>query len=128
MKSVTTPILRRFDFRRVILVNGWLCAAAILASGFLSRDWPLVVICAVLFFAGTTRSMNFTSTNTLAFADVPEPLRASASTLAAIAQRAAGAVAAATLSLGLSQLQRGGTELVLEDSGARSLQPHALWP
>jgi len=82
----------------------------------------------VLFFAGTTRSMNFTSTNTLAFADVPEPLRASASTLAAIAQRAAGAVAAATLSLGLSQLQRGGTELVLEDSGARSLQPHALWP
>ena len=74
--------------------------------------------------------MNFTSTNTLAFADVPEPLRASASTLAALAQQAAGAiaVAAATLSLGLSQLQRGGTELVLEDSGARSLQPHALWP
>ena len=56
-------------------------------------------------------------TNTLAFADIAEPLRASASTLAAIAQQAAGAiaVAAATLSLGLSQLQRGGTELVLED-------------
>jgi EmrB/QacA subfamily drug resistance transporter len=117
MKSVTTPILHRFGFRRVILLNGAACAAALLACGLLSRGPSVLVICAVLFFAGTTRSMNFTSTNTLAFADVPEPLRPSATTLAAIAQQAAGAiaVAAATLSLGLFQLLRGGSQLVLED-------------
>jgi EmrB/QacA subfamily drug resistance transporter len=117
MKSATTPILHRFAFRRVILLNGILCAGTLLACGLLSRGLPLVVSCTVLFLAGMTRSMNFTSTNTLAFADVPEELRASATTLAAIAQQAAGAiaVAAATLSLGLSQLQRGGSQLVLED-------------
>ena len=117
MKSVTTPILHRFAFRRVILLNGALCATTLLACGLLSQGVPLAVSCAVLFLAGMTRSMNFTSTNTLAFADVPEALRASATTLAAIAQQAAAAiaVAAATLSLGLSQAQRGGSQLVLED-------------
>ncbi|HUH92550.1 MAG TPA: MFS transporter [Casimicrobiaceae bacterium] len=117
MKSTTTPILHRFAFRRVILLNGVLCTVTLLTCGLLSRGVPLVVACAVLFLAGMTRSMNFTSTNTLAFADVPEPLRASATTLAAIAQQAAGAIAVAiaTLSLGLFQLQRGGSQLVLED-------------
>jgi EmrB/QacA subfamily drug resistance transporter len=117
MKSATTPILHRFPFRRVILLNGVLCATTLLACGLLSRAVPLFVTCAVLFLAGMTRSMNFTSTNTLAFADVPEPLRASATTLAAIAQQAAGAiaVAAATLSLGFFELQRGASQLVLED-------------
>jgi hypothetical protein len=53
----------------------------------------------------------------LCVADVQESLRASATTLAAIAQQAAGAVAVAvgTLSLGLFQLQRAGSQLVLED-------------
>ena len=117
MKSATTPILHRFGFRRVILLNGALCAAALLACALLSRGLSLFVICAALFVAGLTRSMNFTSTSTLAFADVPDPLRASATTLAAIAQQAAGAigVAAATLSLGLFQRLRGGSQLTLED-------------
>jgi EmrB/QacA subfamily drug resistance transporter len=117
MKSATTSILHRFAFRRVILLNGLLCAATLAACGLLSRGVPLAVSCAVLFLAGMTRSMNFTSTNTLAFADVPEGLRASATTLAAIAQQAASAIAiaAATLSLGVSQLQRGGSQLVVED-------------
>jgi EmrB/QacA subfamily drug resistance transporter len=117
MKSATTPILHRFAFRRVILLNGVLCAATLLACGLVSRDISVVLTCVVLFLAGMTRSMNFTSTNTLAFADVPEGLRASATTLAAIAQQASAAlaVAVATLSLGLFQFQRGGSQLALED-------------
>jgi len=117
MKSATTPILRRFAFRRVILLNGVVCAATLAACGLLSRGVPIVMTCAVLFLAGMSRSMNFTSTNTLAFADIPETLRASATTLAAIAQQAASAiaVAAATLALGLFQLERGGSQLALAD-------------
>lgn len=117
MKSATTPILHRFAFRRVILLNGVFCAAALVACGLLSRGVPLVVTCTVLFLAGMTRSMNFTSTNTLAFADVPERLRASATTLSVIAQQAASAiaVAAATLCLALFQMQRRGADLVFED-------------
>jgi EmrB/QacA subfamily drug resistance transporter len=117
MKSATTPILRRFGFRRVILVNGALCTIALVACGMLTRATPLALIGVVLFAAGLTRSMNFTSTNTLAFADVPASQRASATTLAAMMQQAATAiaVAAATLGLGLSQWERSASQLALVD-------------
>jgi EmrB/QacA subfamily drug resistance transporter len=117
MKSVTTPILRRFRFRDVILVNGVLCVASLIACGLLSPMAPLAVVYSVLFVAGMTRSMNFTSMGTLAFADIPEPMRPGATTLAAMAQQAANAVgvAAAALALGFFQTIRTSTMLALGD-------------
>lgn len=116
MKSVTTPILRRFGFRNVLLLNGTLCVASLVACAMLSPFTPTVVIDIVLFIAGMTRSMNFTSTSTLAFADVPDKTRPGASTLAAMAQQFASVfgVAVAAFTLGLSQTFGGGT-LGLED-------------
>ncbi len=117
MKSITTPLLHRFGFRDVIRVNGALCVLSLVACGLLSPSVPTAVIYGVLFVAGMTRSMNFTSMTTLAFADVPEALRPGASTLAAMAQQAANAlgVAAAALALGIFQTVGGDTELVLRD-------------
>jgi EmrB/QacA subfamily drug resistance transporter len=102
MKSMTTPILHRFGFRDVIRVNGTLCALSLLACGLLSPATATPVVYFVLLVAGMTRSMNFTSMSTLAFADVPAPLRAGATTLAAMSQQAASTmgVAAAALALG----------------------------
>jgi EmrB/QacA subfamily drug resistance transporter len=117
MKSATTPILRRFGFRDVIGVNGMLCVASLVACGFLSPATPLPVVYAVLFVAGMTRSMNFTSMTTLAFAEVPEHLRPGATTLAAMAQQGAGAlaVAIAALVLGFFQAAESGGQLTLSD-------------
>jgi len=117
MKSVTTPILHRFSFRNVIQVNGALCALALVACAMLSPSVPSPVVYGVLFVAGMTRSMNFTSMSTLAFADVPERLRAGATTLAAMAQQGANAigVAAAALALGLFQTIRKDAALALGD-------------
>jgi EmrB/QacA subfamily drug resistance transporter len=117
MKSVTTPILRRFGFRNVLLVNGVLCVASLVGCGLLSPSTATVVTYVVLFVSGMTRSMNFTSTSTLAFADVSDRDRPGASTLAAMAQQFASVfgVAAAAFSLGLSQTLRGDAPLALED-------------
>jgi hypothetical protein len=117
MKSITTPVLRRFAFRNVIRANGMLCVASLVACGLLSPALPVAVVYAVLFVAGLTRSMHFTSVNTLAFADIPEPMRPGATTLAAMAQQAAGAVgvAVAALALGLFQTLRAAGELALSD-------------
>jgi len=117
MKSMTTPILHRFGFRDVIRVNGTLCALSLLACGLLSPAMATPVVYFVLLVAGMTRSMNFTSMSTLAFADVPAPLRAGATTLAAMSQQAASTmgVAAAALALGVFQATHGGTELVARD-------------
>jgi EmrB/QacA subfamily drug resistance transporter len=117
MKSTTTPILHRFGFRDVIRVNGVLCVVSLVACGLLSPSVPITVVYGVLFAAGMTRSMNFTSMSTLAFADVPAQMRASATTLAAMAQQAANAVgvASAALALGFFQTIRASALLALSD-------------
>src|SRR4029077_14157541 len=75
VKSVTTPLLHRFGFRDVIRVNGTLCALSLVACGLLSPAIATPVVYVVLLVAGMTRSMNFTSMSTLAFADVPGEMR-----------------------------------------------------
>jgi EmrB/QacA subfamily drug resistance transporter len=111
MKSVTTPILHRFGFRDVLRVNGVLCVASLIACGMLTQLTPVVVVYAVLFVSGMTRSMHFTSTATLAFADVSDKDRPSASTLATMMQQFASVfgVAVAAFTLGVSQGVRSGS-------------------
>ncbi len=117
MKSVTTPLLHRFGFRDVIRVNGTLCVVSLVACALLTPAAPVPVVYGVLLLAGMTRSMNFTAMSTLAFADVPGGLRASATTLSAMTQQAASAlgVAAAAVVLSVFQALRADTVLVQGD-------------
>ena len=78
MKSVTSPVLRRFGFRSVLIANGILTALGILACSALAPQTPRILIIAVLFANGLFRSMQFTSLSTLAFADVPKSQLSSA--------------------------------------------------
>ena len=117
MKSLTTPILRQFGFRTVLRTNGVLCVASLIACSALTPSVPLALVYVVLFAAGMTRSMHFTSVNTLAFADIPNTARAGATTLAAMTQQAAAAlgVALAALALGLFQTAEAAPVLTLAD-------------
>ena len=81
MKPATTPILRRFGFKPVLLVNGVANVASLAACALLSPVTPVWLIAAVLFVGGLTRSMQFSALNTIAFADVPQPRMAAANTL-----------------------------------------------
>jgi hypothetical protein len=81
MKTVTSPILRLFGFRAVLLTNGAFNVLAALGCAALSPHTARFVVCAVLFFNGLFRSMQFTSLNTLAFADIPKPLMSRATSL-----------------------------------------------
>jgi len=71
MKAIVIPTLRRFGFRRVILVNGLITAASIAVCATFSPATPPSLIIAILFFHGGFRSMQFTCTTTLAYADIP---------------------------------------------------------
>lgn len=81
MKPATTPILRRFGFRTVLLVNGVANVSALAACALLTPATPVWLIAAILFVGGLTRSMQFSALNTIAFADVPQPRMAAANTL-----------------------------------------------
>jgi EmrB/QacA subfamily drug resistance transporter len=103
MKALIIPTLRRFGFRRVIIVNGIITAASIAVCATFSPATPPALIITLLFFHGGFRSMEFTCTTTLAYADIP-PARMSRANgfLSAIMQLGSGmgvAVGAITLRL-----------------------------
>jgi len=81
MKPATTPILRRFGFKPVLIVNGLLNAVFIAVCALFSPDTPLWFIVPVLFIGGMCRSMHFTALNTIAFADIPAGQMTGANTL-----------------------------------------------
>jgi EmrB/QacA subfamily drug resistance transporter len=81
MKPATTPILRRFGFKPVLLVNGLANVSTLAACALLTPSTPVWIIAVVLFVGGLTRSMQFSALNTIAFADVPQPRMAAANTL-----------------------------------------------
>ncbi len=81
MKAFTTPILKRFGFRRVAATGGTIAGLATIACGLLMPATPLPVTLALLFVYGLARSMQFTMLATLAYADVPDAQKGPASTL-----------------------------------------------
>src|SRR5271167_30451 len=119
MKPATTWVLRRFGFRRVLLVNGLVVVSGFLVCSLIGPSTPHAVIAAVLFACGLCRSMQFTAFNTLAFADVSGAQMSGATTLfSAFGQMTAGiGVALGALSLHVVQALRGhaGEKLAVAD-------------
>jgi Na+/melibiose symporter-like transporter len=109
MKAATNQVLRRFGFRRVLMVNGAIVVLSVLAFAALVPGVPLVAIVTVLLLAGLTRSLQFTSLATLAFAEIPHGAMSSASALQSMIQQIAFAfgIALGAVVLGLSATVRG---------------------
>ena len=87
MKIVTTRLLRRYGFRRVLLVNGTLTTLTIVGCAALTPSTPYTVISIVLFASGLTRFLQFSALNSLTFADVPPDQMSAANTLANVVQQ-----------------------------------------
>ena len=123
MKAITTPILRRFGFRSVLVINGCLAGISTAACALLGPATPYALIVAILIIAGATRSMQFTALATLAFADVDAAHRSSATTISSMSQQLSMVfgVAIAAGCLNLFQLWRGAPALGLLDFQAALL-------
>jgi EmrB/QacA subfamily drug resistance transporter len=89
IKPATSPLIRRFGFRRVI-VGANLCGAVVYAGCvFLTPSTPLVLTALLLFASGVFRSIGFSGYNSVQFADVPPALMSRANTLASTMQQLA---------------------------------------
>jgi EmrB/QacA subfamily drug resistance transporter len=99
IKPATTPLMRRFGIRRVLLVNGVASVACFGLLATLAPGVPLVVILAVLLVSGVLRSTGFTAYNSLAFADVDGDDLTHANTLNASVQELASGFGIAVAAL-----------------------------
>jgi EmrB/QacA subfamily drug resistance transporter len=101
IKPATTPILRRFGFRRVLLAAGIAAGVTLALCAFLEAGTPLPVVALALFLSGVFRSIGFTAYNTIAFADVEPHQTSDASTLFATTQQLSAGMGVAVGALAL---------------------------
>ncbi|MDE5945223.1 MAG: DHA2 family efflux MFS transporter permease subunit [Rikenella sp.] len=87
MKTATVWLIRRYPFRNLLLVNGFLVALFTFLTALLMPETPVWLILVTLFCAGLVRSMQFSSLTTLAFADMAERKMTSANTLYSTVQQ-----------------------------------------
>ncbi|NYZ13318.1 DHA2 family efflux MFS transporter permease subunit [Azospirillum sp. RWY-5-1] len=87
MKFAAPRLLRRFGFRRLLMANAVVNGVLLSSYALFAPDTPHLVILALLLTGGFLRSLQFTGLNTLAYAEVPQPMTSRASTLAAVMQQ-----------------------------------------
>jgi EmrB/QacA subfamily drug resistance transporter len=87
MKTCAPPILARFGFKRTLIVNAVIVAAAFMAYAVFQPGTPHWVLYAVLLVGGFFRSLQFTSLNGMAFADIDHPQMSRASTMSTMGQQ-----------------------------------------
>jgi len=87
MKTTAPPILRRFGFRSVLLVNAVIVGVSFIAYAFFRPDWPHWAIMLVLGIGGFFRSLQFTSLNGLAYAEIESDEMSRAATTSSMVQQ-----------------------------------------
>ena len=87
MKALAAPMLRRFGYRRVLIVNTLLVACAIASYAWVDVGTPMVVIVGIGLALGLCNSLQFSSMNSMAYADINAADTAMASTLASTLQQ-----------------------------------------
>ncbi|MBS0250103.1 MAG: DHA2 family efflux MFS transporter permease subunit [Proteobacteria bacterium] len=113
MKTQAAAIIRRYGFKRVLIANAVVSSLfAALPSLFVSST-PALLIVALFLAGGLSRSLQFTSVNTLAYADVSPERLSRATSFAAALQELSGSVGVTIAAMGLQTMQylRGGSAI-----------------
>ena len=118
IKPATSPLIRRFGFRRVIVGSNLGGALVFGLCAFVEPSTPIAVIALLLFASGVFRSIGFSGYNSVQFADVPAALISGANTLASAMQQTAAGLGIAVAALivrattaGASLVEPGAAEL-----------------
>src|SRR5215469_15532892 len=117
MKSAVPPILRRAGFRNVLTWNALVASVMLAACAGFTHATPVPVMIAVLLAGGFFRSLQFTSVNVIAYAEVESARMSRATSLVAVAQQLSQSVGVALGALALETVLRikGQTGLTAED-------------
>jgi MFS family permease len=120
MKTVAAKFLKRYGFRRVMIVNGACGVLSLAAIGFFTPATPYAVMLIVLLIGGCFRSLQFTSLNAISYADVDNNRLSQATSIASVAQQ---------LSVGMGVVL-GGFALQMSNrlQGHATLVSQDFWP
>jgi EmrB/QacA subfamily drug resistance transporter len=123
IKPTTTPLLRRFGFRPVLVASTAGAAATMVAAAFIRADTPLVLIAAIGVLNGFGRSVSLTCYSTIAFSDTPPEQIRDANTLQATAQQLAVGLG---VPLGAVAIRAGGPVAAALPGAASTAEPYSV--
>lgn len=87
MKFISSPILARFGYRTVLIANTVMIGVTTGLYSLVTTHTPLEAVVAIGFALGFFNSLQFTSMNSLAYADVEPPESSMAATIASSFQQ-----------------------------------------
>jgi EmrB/QacA subfamily drug resistance transporter len=87
MKLIAPRLLRRYGYRRILIVNTVMIGVTISLFALVRADTPLEVIVLLSLAQGFFNSLQFSSMNSMAYADIDERKSSMASTIASSMQQ-----------------------------------------
>lgn len=117
MKATAMPLLRLFGFRRILVVDALLSAGFFASYGFFTPATPILVMMSVLLVGGFIRSLEFTSINAIAYAEIDPAAMSRATSFTAVAQQLSLSlgIAVGAFAIDMARDARGATELTAAD-------------
>jgi len=87
MKAAATTVLKHFGYRNVLLYNSLVSAVFIAACASFVHGMPFSAMIVILLIGGFFRSLQFTSVNTIAYAEITAPVMSRATSMVAAFQQ-----------------------------------------
>jgi MFS family permease len=87
MKAAVARVLKRFGYRNVLLYNALISSAFLAACATFVHGMPYIAMVAILLSGGFFRSLQFTSINTIAYAEIEPAKMSRATSMVAAAQQ-----------------------------------------
>lgn len=117
MKTTAQPILRRFGFRRVLIVNALISSIFLALNALFTSSTPHWLIMSVLLVGGFFRSLEFTALNAIGYAEIDREAMSRATSFSAVAQQLSlsTGVAVGAAALEAVQALHGGDALRADD-------------
>jgi Na+/melibiose symporter-like transporter len=117
MKFSASRLLRRFGFRKLLIVNGIVSCGFMASYGLLTAMTPFVVIALLLLIGGFLRSLQFTAMNALSYADIDRNDASKATALYTVALQISlsAGVAVSAFILESMQALRGSPDILASD-------------
>ncbi len=117
MKLAAVTLLRRFGFRTILVVNALISAGFLATCATFTQTTPIEIILVLLLVGGFFRSLQFTSINTIAYADIDPARMSRATSLVSVGQQLSlsSGVAVGALAVQLTVQLHGGGPLAAAD-------------
>ena len=117
MKMAAATMLKRFGFRAILMFNAVISSCFLAACYFFSSTTPATIMFGVLLIGGFFRSLQFTSINTIAYAEIEQARVSRATALVSVGQQLSisAGVAIGALAVDLTAQFRGHADLRAED-------------